>query len=59
MPAFTFEKISPPAGRAANPPAEKKPRSAIGQMLDRFSPSRDKRRLSKEQQTPARPKPKA
>jgi hypothetical protein len=44
MPAFTFEKISPPASRgsvaAAVPPIEKKPRGVILQMLGRFAEKR-------------------
>jgi hypothetical protein len=35
MPAFTFEKISPPV-RGPLPPAAKKQRSVIVQVLDRF-----------------------
>ena len=36
MPAFTFEKISPPVRRGPIPPIEKKQRGVIVQMLDRF-----------------------
>lgn len=45
MPAFTFEKISPPPrrGPAATPP--KKPRSVISQMIDRIAERRAKRAL--------------
>lgn len=45
MPAFTFEKISPPARRtpAAAPP--KKPRGLISQMIDRFAERRARRAL--------------
>jgi hypothetical protein len=42
MPAFTFEKISPPARRTPSAPPDKKRRSVIGQVLDRFSPGRSK-----------------
>jgi hypothetical protein len=42
MPAFTFEKISPPARRTPNAPADKKRRGVIGQVLDRISPTRSK-----------------
>jgi hypothetical protein len=35
MPAFTFEKISPPV-RGPLPPAAKKQRGVIVQVLDRF-----------------------
>jgi hypothetical protein len=59
MPAFTFEKITPPGRRTPNPPAEKKqPRSVIGQMLDRFSSRRGEATPRKEQASPARKKPK-
>ena len=41
MPAFTFEKISPPLRRAPNASTEKKqPRSMIVKILDRFGRSR-------------------
>ena len=45
MPAFTFEKISPPPrrGPAATPP--KKPRGLISQMIDRFAERRARRAL--------------
>ena len=46
MPAFTFEKISPPAppSRGPIPPiANKKQRGVIVQMLDRFVEARIKR----------------
>lgn len=45
MPAFTFEKISPPPrrGPAAMPP--KKPRGVISQMIDRIAERRAKRAL--------------
>jgi hypothetical protein len=45
MPAFMFEKISPPARRspAATPP--KKPRGLISQMIDRFAERRARRAL--------------
>jgi hypothetical protein len=48
MPAFTFEKISPPPRRGPVPPIKKKHRSFIGQMLDRFSEARAKRGLRAE-----------
>jgi hypothetical protein len=48
MPAFTFEKISPPERRGPIPPiANKKQRGVIVQMLDRFVEARA-RRASKE-----------
>jgi hypothetical protein len=44
MPAFTFEKISPPTQRGPIPPiANKKQRGVIVQMLDRFVEARVKR----------------
>jgi len=43
MPAFTFEKISPPARRAPTAVAPKKPRSVISQMINRIAERRAKR----------------
>lgn len=43
MPAFTFEKISPPARRAPAAPTPKKPRGLINLMIDRFAERRAKR----------------
>jgi hypothetical protein len=44
MPAFSFEKISPPARGGPIPPiANKKQRGVIVQMLDRFVEARVKR----------------
>jgi hypothetical protein len=56
MPAFTFEKISPPADRGgpAPPVANKKQRGAIVQILDRFAEARVKRTLKKEKGVIAR-----
>jgi hypothetical protein len=48
MPAFTFEKISPPPRRGPGPPIKKKQRGFIGQILDRFSEARAKRGLRAE-----------
>jgi hypothetical protein len=48
MPAFTFEKISPPARRAPTAAAPKKPRSVISQMIDRIAERRAKRALQNE-----------
>ena len=45
MPAFTFEKITPPAQSVSNPPPEKKQRGVIVQILDRFVDVRGKRVL--------------
>ena len=48
MPAFTFEKISPPADRGPVPPvANKKQRGVVVKMLDRFAEARVKRSLKK------------
>jgi hypothetical protein len=45
MPAFTFEKISPPVRRGPIPPIVKKQRGVIVQILDRFVEARVKRTL--------------
>ncbi|MFL6837833.1 MAG: hypothetical protein ACJ8FZ_11070 [Bradyrhizobium sp.] len=45
MPAFTFEKISPPARRAPAATTPKKPRGLISQMIDRFAERRARRAL--------------
>jgi hypothetical protein len=58
MPAFSFEKISPPAARVPNTPAEKKPRGVIVQILDRFVESRSKRVPKTDRNAPADAKPK-
>ena len=59
MPAFTFEKISPPDRRGPVPPvANKKQRGVIVQMLDRFVEARVKRtRQDEEKGVIARYKP--
>ena len=55
MPAFTFEKISPPVRRGPVPPvANKKQRGVIVQMLDRFAEARVKRALKGEKGAIAR-----
>jgi hypothetical protein len=60
MPAFTFEKLSPPARRVANTPApDKKQRGVISSMLNRLAEARSKRRPAKERTVSARKKPKA
>ena len=48
MPAFTFEKISPPVRRGPIPPIVKKQRGLIVQILDRFVEARVKRSLRDE-----------
>lgn len=40
MPAFTFEKISPPVRRGPIAPIAKKQRGVIVQILDRFAEAR-------------------
>ena len=48
MPAFTFEKISPPENPGPIPPvANKKQRGVVVKMLDRFAEARVKRSLKK------------
>jgi hypothetical protein len=54
MPAFTFEKISPPVRRGPIPSIEKKQRGLIVQILDRFVEARVKRTLREEQGVIAR-----
>ncbi len=47
MPAFTFEKISPPVRRGPIPPIVKKQRGLIVQILGSFVEARVKRREEK------------
>jgi hypothetical protein len=55
MPAFTFEKISPPERRGPVPPvANKKQRGVIVQILDRFAEARVKQSLKREKGVIAR-----
>jgi hypothetical protein len=49
MPAFTFEKISPPVRRGPIAPIAKKQRGVIVQMLDRFVEARVVKRTRFEQ----------
>jgi hypothetical protein len=58
MPAFTFEKISPPTRRGPVPAIVKKQRGVIVQILDRFVEARVKRTLREEKGVIARNKPK-
>ena len=62
MPAFTFEKISPPVHGASMAPTAKKPpkrhRGVIVQLLDRFVEARVKRSLRDEKGVIARNQPK-
>lgn len=48
MPAFTFEKISPPVRRALAATTPKKPRGLISQMIDRLAERRARRALRSE-----------
>lgn len=48
MPAFTFEKISPPVRRAPAATTPTKPRGFISQMIDRFAERRARRTLQGE-----------
>ena len=61
MPAFTFEKISPPVARVAATPAEneKKPRGVIVQILDRLVESRGRRIRKSERSGSVDAKPKS
>ena len=54
MPAFTFEKISPPIRRGPVPPIARKQRGVIVQILDRFVEARIKRGLREEKGVIAR-----
>ena len=54
MPAFTFEKISPPERRAPIAPVEQKQRGVIVQVLDRLVEARVKRKLKQEKGAIAR-----
>ncbi len=51
MPAFTFEKISPPLGRDPIPAIAKKHKGLVVQILDRFFEARV-RRSSVEEKMP-------
>ena len=57
MPAFTFEKISPPAHRGPVPKIEKKQRGVITQILDRFVEARMKHTADKAVSTARRDEP--
>jgi hypothetical protein len=60
VPAFTFEKISPPARRDPIAPTAKQQRGAIVQILDRFVEARVKRTKleQKDRKVVSRPKSK-
>lgn len=57
MPAFTFEKISPPVRRAPAATTPKKPRGLISQMIDRVAERRARRALQDERPTRRDDKP--
>jgi hypothetical protein len=57
MPAFTFEKISPPVRRGPLPPIVKKQRGVIVQILGRFVEARVKRSMKKGKGAIARRQP--
>ncbi|PDT74431.1 hypothetical protein [Bradyrhizobium sp. C9] len=55
MPAFTFEKISPPVRRGPIAPIEQKQRGVIVQMLDRLVATRARRAAGQDKvDTPGR-----
>ena len=54
MPAFTFEKISPPVRRGPIPPIEQKQRGVIVKILGRFVDARIKRARREEKGVIAR-----
>jgi hypothetical protein len=58
MPAFTFEKISPPVRRGPAAPIAKKQRGVIVQMLGRFVEARVKRAKLERKGVVYRPKSK-
>jgi hypothetical protein len=54
MPAFTFEKISPPVRRGPIPPIVKKQRGLIVQILDSLVAARGKKSRREEEGVIAR-----
>ena len=48
MPAFTFEKISPPVRPGPTATAPEKPRGVISQVINRLTETRTKRGLREE-----------
>jgi hypothetical protein len=54
MPAFTFEKISPPVRRGPIPPIVKKQRGLIVQVLESFVEARVKKSKREEEGVIAR-----
>jgi hypothetical protein len=59
MPAFTFEKISPPVRHTPQAPVPPKQRGIIVQLLDRFVEARVKKSLRRERRAAARAKAKS
>jgi hypothetical protein len=59
MPAFTFEKITPPVGHSPQSPVPPKQRGIIVQILDRFVEARVKRSLREKRRVVARGKAKS
>ena len=59
MPAFSFEKISPPVRGGSLAPADTKQRGVIVQILDRFVEARARRSLRVQQGAGAPHEPKA
>jgi hypothetical protein len=59
MPAFSFEKISPPVRRGPIPSIETKPRGVIVQVLERFVEARVRRTKRGEKGVIARHEPKS
>ena len=59
MPAFTFEKISPPVRRGAGPVVVKKQRGVIVRIIGRFVGVRAKRTPLPEKRVGARRAPKS
>ena len=57
MPAFTFEKLSPPR-RGPIAPIVTKQRGLLAQVLDRFVEKKVKRTMMQEKRAAARSKPK-
>jgi hypothetical protein len=57
MPAFSFEKISPPVRRGPLPPIARKQRGVIVEILGRFVEARVKRSLKEEKGVIARREP--
>jgi hypothetical protein len=57
MPVFTFEKISPPMRRVtASSSAAEKPRGVLPRLLDRFTETRAKRKVSADKKAQKQPR---